>query len=71
MPWNLPHPTGIADCNRAKVIGIDKCGLYVETANQIQRKQCIGIHVKEPSLYSRTKKMTLFMPTCVEDGAAN
>ena len=53
---------------RSRIIDIDDCGLFVETANRPHGKATIGLWVREQGSYSKSEKLTLMLAICGEDG---
>jgi transposase len=65
--FNLPFPMGIADVRRSKVVDLDQCGIFVETANRGHGKAFVGLRVREPGPYTKTEKANLMLAICGED----
>lgn len=61
----------IADCIRSRMIDLDECGIFVETANRTRGKEYVGVRVKEPGPYSKTEKWSLLLAICGEDETVN
>ena len=69
--WNLAFPLGIGGIPRSRIIDLDECGLFVETANRPHGKSSIGFRVREEGPYSKSEKWTLMLAICGEDGTMN
>lgn len=61
MYWHLPYPYGIADVKREDFIGLDGCGVFVETADKHIGKAYTGNRVRQAGNYQKSEKWNLLL----------
>ena len=66
--WNPPFPHGITDVRVPDLIDLDKCGIFLKTANRSTGKAYVGAHTNEKGPYSKSEKWALLMAISGEVG---
>ena len=65
--WNYPFPLGMGGIHRSRIIDLDECGIFLETANRKFGKAYSGLRVRDEGPYSKTEKWNLLLAICGED----